>query len=125
MFTHPQVRLRLRTPLGEQRPVRRMSDSDAILEVICRSIDEVNEQQSPDQRVGKALDTVLLGEGSPLESLGVVNLIVALEQNLEQRFGVSVSLTEDERLYSSDSPLGTVRSLVGHLAALLASRPGA
>lgn len=102
-----------------------MNDSEAILEVIYRSIDEVNEQQPPDKRVGKSLDTVLLGEGSPLESLGVVNLIVALEQNLELRLGVSASLTDDERLYRSDSPLGTVRSLAGHLADVLASRPGA
>ena len=64
---------------------------DIVLQLVHDSIDEVNAQLGRERQVGKVPDTSLDG----LDSLAYINLITAIEDRCEQRFGRFVGLGDD------------------------------
>lgn len=80
------------------------------------AIREVNEMRPPDEPLPDTGDTVLFGEGGLLDSLGVVNLAVALDAAIEREFGVSAGIVGE--LLAADDPGGfrTVDLLVHFVA---------
>ena len=61
-----------------------MLDEDRALQLIYSAVDEVNGQLPPAARLQKHRDTVLFGDGSALDSLAFVNLLVAVEGEVER-----------------------------------------
>jgi len=92
-----------------------MPDKD-ILDLVYGSIDEINRLLPADRRLEKSLDTALLGEGSELDSLSLINFIVAFEEALEQALGVRCNLLEEECLTDPTGPLKSIGSLVDFVA---------
>lgn len=92
------------------------ADKDGgILQAIYRAIDEVNPQLPPGNRIDKSPDTVLLGESAHLDSLTLISLIVAIEQEIDRTFHVTVNLIDTEDITSMQtSPIRTIGSLVHH-----------
>jgi len=90
--------------------------------VIHRVVDELNAQLPKPQRLEKSPETVLVGERARLDSLGLVNLVVALEQRIEDELGATVVLTEDPELLSEGGPCSTLGRLADHLTELLTRR---
>lgn len=86
-----------------------------LLDVIYRTIDEANEQQEAGRKISKSTDTVLLGDSSLLDSVGLINFVISLEQQVEQRLGASISLTAEPEMFSTESPLRTVAALAEYL----------
>ena len=66
-----------------------------VLAAVQRAIDEVNQLLPAKSRVEKEKDSLLFGGKGPLDSVGLVNLIVATEEELEKEFGATVSLLQD------------------------------
>jgi acyl carrier protein len=90
---------------------------DRIINAIFEAVDIINEQLSKAQRLDKSIDAVLIGETSKLDSLGLINFIVAVEQKIEDEFNKTVTLTEDEDLISStEGPFQTIGTLSDYLA---------
>jgi acyl carrier protein len=87
--------------------------SRAVLEAIA----EFN--QAEGANVPVAADTVLMGEGGALDSLGLVRLVMAVEQKLEDAFGVPVSLTDEKAMSQRNSPFRSVAALTEYAASLL------
>ena len=87
--------------------------SRAVLEAIA----EFN--QAEGTSVPVAADTVLMGEGGALDSLGLVRLVMAVEQKLEDAFGVPVSLTDEKAMSQRNSPFRSVAALTEYAASLL------
>ena len=83
-----------------------------LLSLAYACIDELNRQLPSDRRLTKSPQTALLGDGSTLDSLSLINFIVAFEEAIEQTHGVQCSLLEDDVLGDPAGPLGTVGSLV-------------
>jgi acyl carrier protein len=96
-----------------------MTEPSRVLEVIYKAIDESNEQLSADKRLLKLPGTILLGPGSVLDSLGFVNLIVAVEQNVDEEFGTSLTLANDRAFSMTHSPFRTVEGLTSYIIVLL------
>ena len=63
--------------------------------------------------------TRLFGRDGLLDSMGLVTLVVAVEQAIEDEYGVSVSLADDRALSQRNSPYRTVGSLAEYAARLL------
>ena len=82
------------------------------LEIVQTAISEVNEQNDDSQAIDAAPETVLLGPGGVADSLILVNIVVAVEQNLEAQTGAYVTLIEDDTVLGDDGPLRTVGGLV-------------
>ena len=85
------------------------------MEVVFAAVDEVNQQLRRAQRLDKALDTVISGEGGRLDSLGLVNLVFAIEQKVEQDFGLSVTLADDVVMAQEQNPFRTLGTLAEYL----------
>ena len=96
-----------------------MTDRDKILQCIYDAVDEVNGQLPEDQTLEKSLDTVLLGESGKLESIDLVNILVATEENIEEAFDVPVSITDERAVSEKNSPFTTIGTLSDFISNLL------
>jgi D-alanine--poly(phosphoribitol) ligase subunit 2 len=64
-------------------------------------------------------DTPLFGRNGVLDSLGLVTLVVAVEQAIEDVLGVSVSLADARALSQKASPYRTVGTLADYADSLI------
>ena len=87
--------------------------------LIWQAIDEVNELLPEDARVPHDDNAVLLGASGALDSFGLVNLVVALEQRIEDEFGVALTLADEKAMSYSRSPFRTVQTLRDYVQDLL------
>ena len=55
-------------------------------------IDEINENSDSEDESSKSMDTILFGGNSKSDSLGLLNLIIAVEQNIEDELNISITL---------------------------------
>jgi acyl carrier protein len=62
---------------------------------------------------------VLVGNEAVLDSLGVVSLIVEIEQRLEIEHDVSVTLANDKAMSQRNSPFRTVGVLADYMCSLI------
>jgi len=82
-------------------------------------IDELNEQLTPEQQLKTSNNTVLFGKLGKLDSLGLVNLIVMIEQNIEDEFDIAVTLADEKSMSQKHSPFRTVGHLADYIETLL------
>src|SRR5437764_7233576 len=64
-------------------------------------------------------ETPLFGREGVLDSLGLVALVVAVEQAIEDEYGVSVSLADERALSEGKSPFRTVGALADYAGRLI------
>ncbi|WP_426026888.1 hypothetical protein [Brevundimonas sp. TWP2-3-4b2] len=81
------------------------------LSLVFDAIDIVNEQIVTGSKIGKTADTVLLGEEGTIDSLSLVNLVVAVEELVADRTGKAITLVDEETFTDESRPLATVGSL--------------
>ena len=89
-----------------------MVDPKKIESISYKCIEELNRQFPPELRLQNSMDAILVGEGGILDSLGLITLIVSLEEALENETGVHMALLEEELLIDPDGPFRTVGTLV-------------
>lgn len=65
------------------------------------------------------LNTELTGEGSELDSVGIVTVIVGIEENIEDEFELQIILADDRAISHEHSPFKTVTSLANHIMSLV------
>ena len=92
---------------------------DNIYKSIYKSIDEVNSQMSKDEQLIKSPDTVLYGESSSIDSIGLINIIVTVEQNIEDDFEKSITLADQKAMSQKQSPFKTVESLAKYIQIII------
>lgn len=97
-----------------------MVDRHAVVCAIHEAVDEVNTMLPRDQRIPKTPHSELFGPAGILDSIGVVNLVVAVEQKIEARFGHAVSLTDESAISESINPIGSLGVLVDFVTRRLA-----
>jgi acyl carrier protein len=96
-----------------------MIERSAALDIVIASIQEVFAQTGEDAPGTLGEDTVLVGKDAVLDSLGVVSLIVEVEQRVESEHGASVTLANDKAMSQRNSPFRTVGVLTDHLVAMV------
>ena len=96
-----------------------MIERTAALNIVYASLQEVFAQTGLDVPPALSEETVLVGKDAVLDSLGVVSLIVEVEQRVEGEHGASVTLANDKAMSQRNSPFRTVGSLADHVERLL------
>ena len=96
-----------------------MNGNQKIIDAAFRAIDELNLTLPHGEKVEKSLDTELSGASGALDSLGLVNLVVETEQQIEDEFGVLINLADEKAMAVEPSPFKTLGSLVHYIASLL------
>ena len=90
-----------------------------ILQLIYNSIDSLNDQLPSEEHIEKSNDTELFGSGSKLDSLGLINIIVAVEINIENEFDTTITLADERAMSQENSPFRTVGSLTDYIEMIL------
>ena len=98
---------------------QQMIKNEKIIQVIFSAIDEVNQQLPKEQQLEKSIDTVLFSSSGKLDSLGLVNLIVATEQRIEEEFDVTITLADERAMSQENSPFRTIGTLADYISFLL------
>ena len=97
----------------ESRDVERQDQLSAI---VIDAIEEVNQLLEPGKRLPTEPD-VPLADGGAVDSMSLVNLIVATEKRVEASFGVEISLAES--MAEDNDAFATISSLVAYVDRLL------
>jgi len=95
-------------------------DKARILDLVCSAADQLNKQLRRSERLEKSPATVITGEGARLDSLGLVNLLVIIEEKVEQEFRVGVTLLE--AMAEDMSHLHTLGTLSDYLYTVLQNK---
>ena len=96
-----------------------MANQEEIKNTIISVIDEVNETLSDDKKINRSVDTVLYGPEGHLDSLALTVFIVALEQRVENEFGMAVTLSGGMTLAPEKSFLKDISTLADYLHEVL------
>jgi acyl carrier protein len=86
-----------------------------IVDIICRAIAMENELRTVPIDLSKGEATALYGPQGHLDSLGLVSVIVEVEQLLSQQLGMSVVLVSDRAMSARNSPFATVGSFADYI----------
>jgi acetyltransferase-like isoleucine patch superfamily enzyme/acyl carrier protein len=115
----PQVKQESRPPhTGSPGGTDSAADS-RVVAAIYRAIDWINGELPPDRQLTKAPETRLVGRQSVADSMQLVNLIVAIEREVEDTFGVTVTLADERALSMKASPFRSIQSLADYIGTLL------
>lgn len=96
-----------------------MGKNNLIIKSLYQVIDEFNENEDNNCVLVKSPDTVLLGKGSNLDSIGLVNFIVAVEQNIEENLEIEITLADENALRQDESPFTSIKSLTEYIEMLV------
>jgi acyl carrier protein len=94
-----------------------MEPKEQITRAVYDAIGEVNRSLEPQPPLEESPETVLMGEESVLDSLGVVTLLSAIEENLQRTFKRTISL--NDTLVGQNSGSWTVAALTDSIAELV------
>ena len=90
-----------------------------LMSLIVKAVREVGEHGGVPLPATVDRDTPLFGRKGFLDSLGLVTLVVAVEQAIEDELGVSVSLADERALSQRTSPYRTVGTLAEYADSLI------
>lgn len=96
--------------------------NERVLECVYAALDEANEDRDERPPLPKSLDTEIHGGKGNLDSLQLINFLVAVEEGVEREFRVQVPLTDDRVLVREPNPIESVRTLVDYIEELLGER---
>lgn len=92
---------------------------DRIYSLIYRALENQSALMPAPLDASRGIETHLFGEGGQLDSMGLVSLIVSVEEELESEFGVSLILASDRAMSVRRSPFATVGSLADYVETLM------
>lgn len=95
-----------------------------LVELIVEALQVVLRQSGKSLQGEPSTETRLYGAGSDIDSLGLVGLLVELEERVSDRYGVPITLTDEQAMSQQHSPFRTVGSLAAYLDDLLAQARG-
>lgn len=90
-----------------------------IVDVIIHEANELNEQLDKKIAIESGENAGLYGLTGVLDSLGLVTLIVAVEQAVEDELGVSISLADEKAMSQKNSPFKTIGTLADYIVKLV------
>ena len=96
-----------------------MSIESQVDQILLNAIHEINEQLLPNQKMKADKSTLLFGKDGVLDSLTLVNLIVAVEQKLQESMNATITLADERAMSQKNSPFKSVESFANYIVMLL------
>jgi acyl carrier protein len=90
-----------------------------LVALIVKTLQELNAQQEKKAPIELGSETPLFGRSGILDSVGLVTLVVAVEQAIEDELGVSVSLADEKAMSQRSSPYRSIGALAEYAGRLL------
>lgn len=92
--------------------------SRRVANAVARAVDAFNAEAPDGVHLTDNPETVLFGLGGSLDSLGLVNFIVAVEQQLEQELALTLTLADERAMARDESPFATLGALTAYAESL-------
>lgn len=96
---------------------------DRVESIVIAALKWAGESQDIEGLENPTSETRLFGENGLLGSLGMINLILELEETLYEEYQVDLVIADEKALSMKRSPFRDVASLVDYITALL-ENPG-
>ncbi len=93
-----------------------------IISAIYDAVDQVIDLD-PNTTIDKSPETLLYAKEGGLDSLGLINLIVAVEQNICDAFAVNIVLANEDAMSRANNPFRSIGGLAEYIAELLEGSP--
>lgn len=90
-----------------------------IVQEIRAAVERANAMRPPENAIGDGEDSILFGEKGALDSLGLVSLIVDVEEALSDRSGQTISLADERAMARFRNPFRTIGSFADYAEAAL------
>lgn len=90
---------------------------DAILSIVLKVVEQANLARVTTQQLEVSPTAALFGPSSPLDSLGLVALLIDIEEAFDQA-GHPVTLSDERALSQTRSPFRDIPALVSYLSTL-------
>jgi D-alanine--poly(phosphoribitol) ligase subunit 2 len=84
---------------------------EKVMELIIATARDLGDEEEVLLEQDLTPDTVLYGDQGLLDSMGLVSLVIAVEQAIEDEFEISVGLADEKALSQAKSPYRTIGSL--------------
>ena len=88
---------------------------DEIMAAVYEAIARANELRDPGAQIALDPATALFGAGGALDSLGLVSLVLDVEDAVNGATGRAVTLSDDRAMSQARSPFRTVSSFVDYI----------
>jgi D-alanine--poly(phosphoribitol) ligase subunit 2 len=95
-----------------------MELSREVAQIVDEVLREHNQTAAQPITLDRGPDTPLYGPDGGLDSLALVTVVLAVEQALEERLGVRVTLANEKAMSMRHSPFATVGRLVEYATEL-------
>jgi hypothetical protein len=90
-------------------------NSEDIEALVLTALTNVNLGRHPGEQLDVSSTAPIFGAKSPLDSLGLVTLLIDIEESLADQ-GIDITLSDAQAMSASRSPFRDVPSLVGYIA---------
>lgn len=87
---------------------------DELTQLIIDTTRAIAEEQNLEIDDGLSSQTRLFGSKGLMDSLALVSLVIAVEQGIEERFGVNIELADDKALSQKNSPYRSIGTLADY-----------
>lgn len=98
--------------------------SQALVAVLAAA-EEVNLSMAADKQLKLDPDATLYGAGSPLDSIGLVNVVMAAEAHVADATGVDIVLASEAAMSRKRSPYRSLRALAEYAVELTTTQAAA
>lgn len=95
-----------------------------IQEIVLHQIRQDKGVNSTGLGTPELLELSLLGKDAALDSIGLVNLVFAIEGNIRKDLGVMIEIANERAMSQTKSPFRTVRTLIDFVSQLVAEAKG-
>jgi D-alanine--poly(phosphoribitol) ligase subunit 2 len=90
-----------------------------VVKLIVAQANELNEQMANKIPIEQGINAHLYGNQATLDSVGLVTLIVAVEQAIEDEFDATITLADEKAMSQKNSPFRTIGTLADYIVSLL------
>lgn len=101
-----------------------MKNKHIVTELVYSAIDEINLMQPKDKKIQKSFGTELIGTSSAMDSLGLVNFIIELEQKIQENFNLSINFAEQQSHSGQQTQLKTVGGVIEYVCYQIEKKEG-
>ncbi len=105
-------------------PTARELTEAAVVDLIVGGLDSVLAARGTPAAEPLTGSTRLIGRGAAIDSIGLVTLLVDLEQTLEDEWEVSITVADERAMSQRHSPFRTVETLAAYAWGLIREETG-
>lgn len=87
-----------------------------VTELILDAIEDYNDQVNEEKKLPISSDIELFSREGLLDSLGLVNFIICIEERIEEFIGESITIADEKAMSQKNSPFKSVKTLAKYLS---------